>query len=165
MRCTWKEAGFLAYNYQWAGLHDLFIIIYTSSTYYLLIILNLTYSLGDVEGGWILRPPIIHGRGCGALEQSPRYREGSMKVQIRKYGGGNYDGIHIVGLTRICRFSPRIQQFSSRFRRELLNSLRESSNSRRDENCFSPLTTRIAQFSVTLERMRELLFSDEQRRQ
>ena len=28
-------------------------------------------------------------------------------------------------------FSPRIQQFSSRFRRELLNSLRESSNSRR----------------------------------
>ena len=37
---------------------------------------------------------------------------------------------HIVGLTRICRFSPRIQQFSSRFRRELLNSLRESSNSR-----------------------------------
>ena len=38
---------------------------------------------------------------------------------------------HIVGLTRICRFSPRIQQFSSRFRRELLNSLRESSNSRR----------------------------------
>ena len=93
MRCTWKEAGFLAYNYQWAGLHDLFIIIYTSSTCYLLIILNLTYSLGDVEGGWILRPPIIHGRGCGALEQSPRYREGSMKVQIRKYGGGNYDGI------------------------------------------------------------------------
>ena len=72
---------------------------------------------------------------------------------------------HIVGLTRICRFSPRIQQFSSRLRRELLNSLRESSNSRRDENCFSPLTTRIAQFSVTLERMRELLFSDEQRRQ
>ena len=72
---------------------------------------------------------------------------------------------HIVGLTRICRFSPRIQQFSSRFRRELLNSLRESSNSRHDENCFSPLTTRIAQFSVTLERMRELLFSDEQRRQ
>merc|ERR1711952_429495 len=71
---------------------------------------------------------------------------------------------HIVGLTRICRFSPRIQQFSSRFQRELLNSLRESSNSRRDENCFSPLTTRIAQFSVTLERMRELLFSDEQRR-
>ena len=72
---------------------------------------------------------------------------------------------HIVELTRICRFSPRIQQFSSRFRRELLNSRRESSNSRRDENCFSPLTTRIAQFSVTLERMRELLFSDEQRRQ
>ena len=72
---------------------------------------------------------------------------------------------HIVGLTRICRISPRIQQFSSRLRRELLNSLRESSNSRRDENCFSPLTTRIAQFSVTLERMRELLFSDEQRRQ
>ena len=28
-------------------------------------------------------------------------------------------------------FSPRIQQFSSRFRRELLNSRRESSNSRR----------------------------------
>ena len=93
MRCTWKEAGFLAYNHQWTGLQDLFIIIYTSSTYYLLIILNLTCSLGDVEGGWILGPPIIHGRGCGALEQSPRYWEGSMKVQIRKYGGGNYDGI------------------------------------------------------------------------
>ena len=61
--------------------------------YYLLIILNLTCSLGDVEEGWILRPPIIHGRGGGALQQSPRYREGSMKVQIRKYGGGNYDGI------------------------------------------------------------------------
>ena len=60
--------------------------------YYLLIILNLTCSLGDVEEGWILRPPIIHGRGRGALEQSPRYREGSMKVQIRKYGGGSYDG-------------------------------------------------------------------------
>ena len=72
---------------------------------------------------------------------------------------------HIVGLTRICRFSPRIQQFSSRFRRELLNSPLEICNSRRDENCFSPLTTRIAQFSVTLERMRELLFSGEQRRQ
>ena len=79
--------------YQWAGLHDLFIIIYTSFTYYLLVILNLTCSLGYVEGGWILRPPIIHGRGCGALEQSPRYKGGSMKVQIRKYGGGNYDGI------------------------------------------------------------------------
>ena len=77
----------------------------------------------------------------------------------------NGERMHIVGLTRICRFSPRIQQFSSRFRRELLNSPLEICNSRRDENCFSPLTTRIAQFSVTLERMRELLFSGEQRRQ
>ena len=52
-----------------------------------------------------------------------------------------------------------------KFRRELLNSPLEICNSRRDENYFSPLTTRIAQFSVTLERMRELLFSGEQRRQ
>ena len=87
------------------------------------------------------------------------------RMSVITYEWNNALEFHIVGLTRICRFSPQIQQFSSRFRRELLNSLRESSNSRRDENCFSPLTTRIAQFSVTLERMRELLFSDEQRRQ
>ena len=73
-------------------------MIYLSSFIHLLRIIYSSYWIwrvvwGDFEGGWILRPPIIHGRGWGALEQSPRYREGSRKVQIRKYGGGNYDGI------------------------------------------------------------------------
>ena len=90
MRCTWKEAGFLAYIFT----NERDCMIYSSSFIHLLRIIYSSYwiwrvcSFGDVEGGWILRPPIIHGRGCGALlEQSPRYRGGSMKVQIRKYDG------------------------------------------------------------------------------
>ena len=47
-------------------------------------------------------------------------------------------------------FSPRIQQFSSRFRRELLNSRRESSNSRR---IFSNSRQRIRRELLVLQKI------------
>ena len=51
-------------------------MIYLSSFIHLLRIIYSSYWIwrvvwGDFEGGWILRPPIIHGWGWGALEQSP----------------------------------------------------------------------------------------------
>ena len=74
-------------------------MIYLSSFIHLLRIIYSSYWIWRVvwgmsrEAGFFAPQLSMGGAGCGALEQSPRYWEGSMKVQIRKYGGGNYDGI------------------------------------------------------------------------
>ena len=66
--------------------------------------------------------------------------------------------LHIVGLTRICRFSPRIQRFSSR--RELLFSdqQRKLQFSSRRELLFS-----YQQRKVQYSSRRELLFFETER--